>query len=388
MEKTNIAALIHLPGAWRFNLLGRSPIERTLIALSKVGVAEACLLTDEAGALQAHLAKNVQGIRLHFFGKNETEAARQHLAGWKPEAVFEFREPLAVDISVLQDLMNKPSGTANTGTLGGEVVLWQFADFQSNGKRSPVDPMVIGNRSCHPVRSEDELREVKARLIRNLTKPTDGWVSQHLNRPISTRISRVLAYTPITPNQFTLVTGLLAFLPVHFVLQGGYWNWLIGAAIYHLASVLDGVDGEIARLKMLSSKFGQWMDTLFDFASMFAVLTALVVSVNRTDQPLIVQKAGYVAVFAALASITSILIFVIRHKKGGTFSIQYSFLSGTSRWARLLQSATFLGKRDFYIFLFLLLAVAGLFPFALVYVAIMAVLVFIFSVQTHFSSGS
>lgn len=392
MENQKYAAQVTVNSNWKYNVLGLTTIERTLIALSKAGVSDAVVLTDEAEALQSHLSKNVKDIRLHFFQKNETEAARKLIVAQQPQAVFVFNEPVAVDISVLEDLKKMPEDGGNTGTLSGEVVLLQLADFQSDGqlyggKLAPIRPMMIGNRSCHPVRSEAELQAVKARIIQNLTKPTDGWASRYLNRPISTRISRVLVYTDITPNQFTFITGLLAFIPVYFVLKGGYWNWLIGATIYHLASVLDGVDGEIARMKMLHSKFGQWLDTIFDFTSMVAVLIALVISVQNPEhnQPFYIQNAGWAALFAAIGAILSIVIYNIRYKREGTFYIPYAYLSSESRWAKALAKINNIGKRDFYIFLFLLLAVVGLFPFALVYVAVMAILVFLLSIQTHFT---
>lgn len=387
MNPTQYAAFVQVPVFHKYNVLGLTTTQRTLIALSKAGVTEACVVSDENEAIQQQLSKRAMDIRLHFFTKNEAEAARQKLISLQPEKVYSFNEPLAVDLSVLEDLKKSPSGNGNTGTMGGEIQLLQLADFQATGKRAPIEPMIIGNRNCHPVRSEEELREVKARIIRNLTKPTDGWASRYLNRPISTRISRVMVYTGITPNQFTFITGLIAFIPVYFVLKGGYWNWLIGAAIYHLASVLDGVDGEIARMKMLHSKFGQWLDTIFDFASMVAVLIALVISVQNPEhnQPFYIQNAGWAALIAAVGAILSIVIYNIRYKREGTFYIPYAYLSSESRWAKTLAKINNIGKRDFYIFLFLILAVVGLFPFALVYVAVMAILVFLLSLQTHFT---
>jgi phosphatidylglycerophosphate synthase len=387
MNQTKYAALVQVPVFHKYNVLGLTTIERTLIALSKAGVNDVAVVTDETEAVKRQVSKRTGEMRLHFFTKNEAEAARQAIVEQQPKAVYVFNEPLAVDISVLEDLKKSPSGNGNTGTMGGEIQLLQLADYQSTGKRAPIEPMIIGNRSCHPVRSEEELQEVKARIIRNLTKPTDGWASRYLNRPISTRISRVMVYTGITPNQFTMITGVLAFIPVYFVLKGGYWNWLIGAAIYHLASVLDGVDGEIARMKMLHSKFGQWLDTIFDFASMVAVLIALVISVQNPEhnQPFYIQNAGWAAVIAAVGAILSIVVYNIRYKREGTFYIPYAYLSSESRWAKALAKINNIGKRDFYIFLFLLLAVVGLFPFALVYVAVMAILVFLLSLQTHFT---
>ncbi len=387
MNPTQYAALVQVPVFHKYNLLGLTTIQRTLIALSKAGVTDACVVSDENEAIQQQLAKREMDIQLHFFKKNEVEAAHQKLVSLQPDMVYLFQEPVAVDISVLEDMKKSPGDGSAVGTKGCMIYLMPLAAFLS--KKDPQNGafMMLGNRTCHPVRSEEELREVKARIIRNLTKPTDGWASRYLNRPISTRISRVMVYTGITPNQFTFITGLIAFIPVYFVLKGGYWNWLIGAAIYHLASVLDGVDGEIARMKMLHSKFGQWLDTIFDFASMVAVLIALVISVQNPehDQPFYIQNAGWAALIAAVGAILSIVVYNIRYKREGTFYIPYAYLSSESRWAKALAKINNIGKRDFYIFLFLLLAVVGMFPFALVYVAVMAILVFLLSIQTHFT---
>ncbi len=384
MNQTQYAALVQVPVFHKYNVLGLTTIERTLIALSKAEVNNVVVVTDETEAIQQRIAKRTKEMRLYFFKKNEAEAARQKLESLQPEKIYVFKEPVAVDISVLEDMKKAPGeGSA----VGGQLYLLPLASLQSKKDVSKSAFMMIGNRSCHPVRNEEELKDVKARIIRNLTKPTDGWASRYLNRPISTRISRLLVYTNITPNQFTMITGLMAFIPVYFVLKGGYWNWLIGAAIYHLASVMDGVDGEIARMKMQHSKFGQWLDTIFDFSSMVAVLIALVISVQKPEhnQPFYIQNAGWAALIAAVGAILSIVVYNIRYKREGTFYIPYAYLSSESRWAKALAKINNIGKRDFYIFLFLLLAVVGLFPFALVYVAVMAILVFLLSLQTHFT---
>ncbi|MCF8246705.1 MAG: CDP-alcohol phosphatidyltransferase family protein [Saprospiraceae bacterium] len=385
MENAQCSALVLVPVAGLYNVLGYTPIERTLIALQKTGVRTVCLLTSEAGKLQKHLAKNVNGFDLCFFHPSEMEAAKQLLLAQNPTSIFVFQQPMVVDISVLEDIQKMATANRTISAASGEITLLQAIDFQPDNFKIPVVELPIGHRSCHPVLSKTELREVKARLMRNLTKPADGWVSRNINRRFSKPISRVLAYTPITPNIVTGFTGILAFLPIYFMYQGGYWNWLIGAGIYQLASILDGVDGELARLKMKHSKFGQWLDTLFDFTSGVAVLLSLALGVERAGyEPFFLPIAGYIAVFAGVLSIISLSFYVVRTGFGGNFRINYSFYDHESRGARLLQNLSFLGKRDFYIFFFLLLAVAGLLPWALVYFAVMAGLVFVLSLQTHF----
>jgi len=391
MENAQCSALVQVPAAGLFNVLGYSPIERTLIALQKTGVNTACLLSSEPAVLRKHLSKNLRGMDLHFFLPSEMEAAKQQVLAQNPTAVFVFQQPMVVDISVLEDMLKMADENRTVSAASGEITLFQpttSARFETSPTFGTVETsptfIELGARSCHPVRNKTELREVKARLLRNLTKPADGWVSRHINRRFSKPVSRVLAYTHITPTMVTALNGLVAFAPVYFMYQGGYWNWLIGAAIYQAASILDGVDGELARLKMQHSKFGQWLDTVIDFTSGVAILLALALGVQRYDPISILPVAGYLAVLAGVLSIISLSFYVVRTGFGGNFRINYSFYDSDSRWAKFMLSIKFLGQRDFYIFFFLLLALAGLLPWALVYFAVMAGLVFVLSLQTHF----
>ncbi|MBI1226832.1 MAG: hypothetical protein GC192_16470 [Bacteroidetes bacterium] len=382
MENAQCAALVAVPAARLFNVLGYSPIERTLLALQKTGVKTTWLLSYEPAALRKHLSKNLRRMDLHFFLPSEMEAAKQQLLTQNPTAIFNFQQPLVVDISVLEDMLKMARTHPVISAASGEITLVTTSGrFQTSPTLTEIE---IGQRSCHPVSNDAELREVKKRLMRNLTKPADGWVSRHLNRRFSKQVSSLLAYTPITPTMFTAMNGLVAFAPVYFIYQGGYRNWLIGAAIYQLASILDGVDGELARLKMQHSKFGQWLDTFIDFISGVAILLALALGVQSTDPISMLPVAGYLAVLAGVLSIISLSFYVVRTGFGGNFRINYSFYDSDSRWARFMLSVKFLGQRDFYIFFSLLLAIVGLLPWALVYFAVMAALIFILSLQSHF----
>jgi CDP-L-myo-inositol myo-inositolphosphotransferase len=47
-------------------------------------------------------------------------------------------------------------------------------------------------------------------------------------------------------------------------LKGGYVTLLSGAVLAQIASIIDGCDGEIARLKYQSTAFGGWFDAVLD----------------------------------------------------------------------------------------------------------------------------
>lgn len=95
-------------------------------------------------------------------------------------------------------------------------------------------------------------------------KTSDGPVSRYLNRPISIRISRRLARVPITPNQISLISFLLCVVAAWLFTMGGYVTLALGGLIAQFASIIDGCDGEIARLKFLKSDFGGWFDAVLD----------------------------------------------------------------------------------------------------------------------------
>ena len=104
----------------------------------------------------------------------------------------------------------------------------------------------------------------RALLARLRDKPNDGPVSKYLNRPISVRISRYLARLPITPNQISLLSFFGFSLAAMLFVMGGYPALAAGGALAQLASILDGCDGEVARLKFQESEYGGWFDAVLD----------------------------------------------------------------------------------------------------------------------------
>ena len=114
------------------------------------------------------------------------------------------------------------------------------------------------------VDTEEELAKARIVIRTRLTKPRDGWVAKYLNRPLSTRLSRIIARTSVTPNQISLIVFSLGVLAAHFFAQGEHRLTAVGGLLAQLSSILDGVDGEVARLKYRASPYGSWLDAILD----------------------------------------------------------------------------------------------------------------------------
>ena len=101
-------------------------------------------------------------------------------------------------------------------------------------------------------------------LKRLRDKPGDGPVARYLNRPVSVRISRYLAQHDVTPNQISVFSFLCSVVAAGLFALGGYFALLVGGVLAQFASIIDGCDGEVARLKYQSSDFGGWFDAVLD----------------------------------------------------------------------------------------------------------------------------
>jgi len=112
---------------------------------------------------------------------------------------------------------------------------------------------------------EKAYQKAEKALLNSLRgKGNDGPVSRWLNRPFSIRLSRILVTFPITPNQISLFAFLLSVVAAALFTLGEYGFLVLGGCIAQFASMIDGSDGEVARLKYLSSDYGGWFDAVLD----------------------------------------------------------------------------------------------------------------------------
>lgn len=136
--------------------------------------------------------------------------------------------------------------------------------------------MDIGNAFWVDVDDEAAFQRAETALLENsLGKDRDGPVSHYLNRPLSARLSRHLVHTSLTPNQISLMSFGLSVLGAGLMLIPHYLGLALCGLIAQLASILDGCDGEVARLKNQESPYGAWLDAVLDRYSDALLLAAM-----------------------------------------------------------------------------------------------------------------
>lgn len=125
----------------------------------------------------------------------------------------------------------------------------------------------------------------------------DRLVSRYLNRPLSRPVARSLSHTPATPNVLTATTLLVAVLAAGMLAAG--WNIAGGIAI-QVVSVADGVDGELARLKNMVTRFGAVFDAVAGRYADALILAGMTVYAVRFEDLPRAEVVGTLALAGAL----------------------------------------------------------------------------------------
>jgi phosphatidylglycerophosphate synthase len=213
-------------------------------------------------------------------------------------------------------------------------------------------------------------RRAEKALLQSLRKSADGVVAK-VDRYVSLGISRWLMHLPIRPNHVTVLAALLGLVCAMSEARGGYFFMLLGALGFQANSILDGIDGEIARAKLLESRLGQWMDTLADDISNLAFMIGVSIGSYRTwgSQRYLVL-GGIAATGFILATAFMYHYLITRARSGDLNDFAMPWEEGahgkrqaddapTGLIARMLNKVKWAVRRDVYVFLCSLFGLVG-----------------------------
>ncbi|MFA5087148.1 MAG: CDP-alcohol phosphatidyltransferase family protein [Candidatus Paceibacterota bacterium] len=106
-------------------------------------------------------------------------------------------------------------------------------------------------------------------------------------------VGKMFGVLPITPNQYTLLSGLMAIISAYFIVKELFWMAII---FFLIASFLDFIDGAVAREKNMSTKVGAYLDTIFDRYVEGIILFGLLF----VNLPTIFFAPGYVWIYLTM----------------------------------------------------------------------------------------
>jgi phosphatidylglycerophosphate synthase len=204
------------------------------------------------------------------------------------------------------------------------------------------------------------------KLIRGMNKSFEGPVDALINWRFSMRITRVLARQSmaLTPNHVTIAAIAIGLLASLLASRGTYVTVALAGVLLEVNSILDSCDGELARLRYQYSRLGQWLDNLSDDLVDNVFLIAVGAGLGGAWRWLGLAAAGGRWLVAA----TTYVSVYRRTGTGDVFAFRWWFEADKSTtdavydprspitWLRSL------GRRDTYVFVWMIALVAGFAP--------------------------
>ena len=280
------------------SVCGVSLIRRAVLTAQKSGIDSIAVAIHAADrpAVKAQLASDGR-VTLDWTLYDDPQSATA-LVGSDPEpivmlgdrvvlksALSQLEAPLSegVDVRPLCAEGAGPSGvarmrSATARALGPAAFTDELRSLPGGAKaESLVVPV-----GWAPVRTDADESAAETLLIKSLTKTADGMIAKNINRKISGRLTRICAPHGIHPNMVTAVVAIIGVMSLPFNAMGTYGGFVLGGLCYYVAAVLDGVDGELSRLKFLASPTGAWLDTITDDVVGTAYLVGLYYGLNQS----------------------------------------------------------------------------------------------------------
>ncbi len=121
---------------------------------------------------------------------------------------------------------------------------------------------------------------VELKSIEKVFKQRNWW-DLLINLKVAKYITYFVAnYTKLTPNNITFISFIFAFFALIAISSHHY---IFGAILFQISYIFDIVDGALARVKNLTSKFGAFLDVFTDWFKAPILITILLYQERKIE---------------------------------------------------------------------------------------------------------
>lgn len=228
---------------------------------------------------------------------------------------------------------------------------------------------------------EASRKRAESAIFAELMRGDLGFVARYLNKPVSFFITRhLLCHLPFTPNHVTLGAAVVGLVGAALIASGNYAFMIWGFFLAHVQSILDGCDGELARVRFQQSAMGEWLDTMVDDGLNIVIFAALGIGLYRGGGSTQLLFGGLAASLMHVIYDAVALTEIRRQGEGGEIiKVRWRIAGKDNMKTRLTQKrgspmilVYSLGRRDFFVLAFLVYALLGLAKLALIHALIIA----------------
>jgi phosphatidylglycerophosphate synthase len=275
-DRPNCTAVILPPQAMSFHAIAGLPlIQRIALSALRGGFEAVVAMAPEDGdRLRALFARDARTAAIPVVADAHAIVATERVVLIPSDCVVTADTLQRIRLS---ELNGRP---VEFGIAGRGIVLGPRATLHG-GAASP-EPGPVGGELCLPVTDADSAESAERALLATLGSVNDGPIAR-LDRALSTRISRHLVRTPLRPNHITTIGTFVGLTGAWCLAQGGYGWGVLGTLLFWCAVIIDGCDGEVARLKFQESRAGYLYDITTDNIVHAAIFAGMGIGLYRTN---------------------------------------------------------------------------------------------------------
>ena len=253
----------------------------------------------------------------------------------------------------------------------GTAALWRCDPTTLGTRLGAGDPLRVAptaGTAWHPppgallaAATDDTNRaEAERALYARLGRSGDGWFTRHVDRRFSRALTRILLPTGVAPNVITLASITIGIAGGWCFAAGTPAMAMIGALLFLASTIIDGCDGEIARLTFRESRFGARLDILGDNLVHLFLFGGIAVGLYRRSAEPTVALLGGALVLGVCVAMAAVYMCIVRHEPNHRQRMLFEAFA-SREFAYLLVVLTVTGHLDW----FLWMSAVGTYVFAI-----------------------
>jgi len=222
--------------------------------------------------------------RIADIGKNieESNCIDTGIFLCSPKMFYYIEEAVKKGKTELTDGINKAAQNRDAGIFDITQINSYIPSMRKEAKPFWID-----------IDTEEDLIKAKKLLIENACKGRNDLLATYINKPIENFIVSRLANKQITPNQVTILTNIVAYTSTFLFLEG---YLLFASILTFIVSFMDGVDGKLSRVKIVSSNIGK-MEHAFDFLFEHSWYIALAIYLSKAHGASAILLCTFILLF-------------------------------------------------------------------------------------------
>jgi phosphatidylglycerophosphate synthase len=155
----------------------------------------------------------------------------------------------------------------------------------------------------------------ETQLLRSLGREGDSVLVRMVDRRLSQFLTKRLMRTSVTPNQITLGSAVVGIMGALCLAQPSQVWQVLGSLLFLLSTIMDGCDGEIARLTFQESAFGAKLDLIMDNVVHLVLFPSIALGLYRREYDTLYFVLGGLTLGGILVSIAVYLPYLLRRQK-------------------------------------------------------------------------